>query len=360
MKRIFLLLVLLMPAIAYCGTGITGEFTIEHAGRSENEKPILMADASSSGYSTTPACNDVVRDLLPRLQSAPSLPASATKPAAAPMSYDTSSDLLQDAHVRQTITPRLVSRASFDWEAAGETNAESLVGDDGSVMYPYGASRPVVACAPLHICMIKLQEDEKITNISIGDSVRWKAQASSAGKFPVVVVKPTVTDIKTNLSVMTDAGRIYYLTLVSYKNRWVPLISFYDPQTIVQSVWAEAGEKVRARADAAQKKEESTVATLPGDDITSMDFEYAITSPSSDIKPVRVFSSAGHTYIQMPDNLKYKDAPAIFSLINGEQQLVNFRTKGVYYVVDGIPDKINLVLGAGSNAKTVAIQRKGS
>jgi len=140
----------------------------------------------------------------------------------------------------------------------------------------------------------------------------------------------------------------------------VPLISFYDPQAIVQSALAEASEKVRARATVVQKKEESTVATLPGDDITSMDFEYAITSPSSDIKPVRVFSSAGHTYIQMPDNLKYKDAPAIFSLINGEQQLVNFRTKGVYYVVDGVPDKMNLILGAGSNAKTVAIQRKGS
>lgn len=344
--KIILSLVLFFP-MAVFSEPIS--FTVERA----TEKPMMLADSSSSA----PVCNEVLRNLLPRLQAQSPAPASQPSPT---MSYSTSADLLQAAPSTTTITSNLASRASFDWVAAGESNAESLVGDDGSVMYPYGASRPIVACAPLHICMIKLMEDEHITNISIGDSVRWKAQASSAGKFPVVVVKPTVTNIKTNLSVMTDAGRIYYLTLVSYKNRWVPLISFYDPQAIVQSALAEASEKVRARADAVQKKEESTVATLPGDDITSMDFEYAITSPSYDIKPVRVFSSAGHTYIQMPDNLKYKDAPAIFSLINGEQQLVNFRTKGVYYVVDGVPDKMNLVLGAGSNAKTVAIQRKGS
>lgn len=288
---------------------------------------------------------------------APVVPA---KPAPAPLSYDTSSDIHQDAPVRPTITPTVIKRASFDWEAADESNATALTGDDGSVMYPYGASRPIVACAPLHVCMIKLLDDETITNISIGDSVRWKAQASTAGKFPVVVVKPTTTGLLTNLSVMTSAGRIYYLTLVSYKNRWVPLISFYDPQKIVETVSQQYAEQSKAAADTAKRKEEATIATIPSDDIASMDFEYAITGPSSDIKPVRVFSSAGHTYIQMPESLKYKDAPAIFSLINGEQQLVNYKTKGAYFIVDGIPDKMSLVLGAGSNAKTVMIQHKTS
>lgn len=296
---------------------------------------------------STPAPTPVVE--------APVVPA---KPAPAPLSYATSSDLHQDAPVRPTITPAVIKRASFNWEAADENNAEALTGDDGSVMYPYGASRPIVACAPLHVCIIKLQDDEHITNLTIGDSVRWKAQASTAGKFPVVVVKPTVTDITTNLSIMTDAGRIYYLTLVSYKNRWVPLIAFYDPARIVETVSQQYVDQAKAADAAKKRKEDATVATLPGDDIASMDFEYAITGPSSDIKPVRVFSSAGHTYIQMPESLRYKDAPAIFSLVNGEQQLVNFKSKGNYYIVDGIPDKINLVLGAGSNAKTVTIQHK--
>jgi len=293
------------------------------------------------------------------LAGAPSVPMQKTVPTPAPLSYDTSSDLLQDATTRPTITQKIITHASFDWAAADESNGEALVGDDGSVTYPYGASRPIVACAPIHLCSIRLQEDEKITNLSVGDSVRWKIQASTAGKFPVVVIKPTTENIKTNLIIMTDAGRIYYMTLVSYKNKWIPLISFYDPQKIVESVTQSAAEKIKVESDAAKKKDAATIAILPGDDVTAMDFDYVVTGPSSDIKPVRIFSSAGHTYIQMPEYLKYKDAPAIFSIINGEQQLVNYKTKGAYYIVDGAPDKMELVLGAGANSKTVTIQHKG-
>lgn len=364
MKNIFTLITLIFSF----------SFSFQAFAAVECERKEILRPSANKKYS---ACLDQIKGCDPKeivsvlddqtgkkhfvcLAGAPFVPIHQTSPTPAPLSYDTSADLYQDAPTRPTITPRLVTHASFDWEAADESNAESLVGDDGSVMYPYGASRPIVACAPLHICMIKLMEDEHITNISIGDSVRWKAQASSAGKLPVVIVKPTVTDIKTNLSIMTDAGRIYYLTLVSYKNHWVPLISFYDPQGIVQEVKQKASDQTKAMSDAAKKKEAATIATIPGDDIAAMDFEYVTTGPSSDIKPVRVFSTAGHTYIQMPEFLKYKDAPAIFSVVNGEQQLVNYKAKGVYYIVDGIPDKINLVLGAGSNAKTVTIQRKGS
>lgn len=369
------------PYFQYVGdparTGMSGSFSVDDAPPVPAQKqsltlPALVAEpkavlapavkpAPALAAKPRPKAIQVLADpVVPQQVSTPVVeaPVVPAKPAPAPLSYDTSSDLHQDAPVRPTITPTVIKRASFDWEAADESNAAALTGDDGSVMYAYGASRPIVACAPLHVCMIKLLDDETITNISIGDSVRWKAQASTAGKFPVVVVKPTTTGLLTNLSVMTSAGRIYYLTLVSYKNRWVPLISFYDPQKIVETVSQQYAEQSKAAADTAKRKEEATIATIPSDDIASIDFEYAITGPSSDIKPVRVFSSAGHTYIQMPESLKYKDAPAIFSLVNGEQQLVNFKTKGVYYIVDGTPDKIHLVLGAGSNAKTVMIQHK--
>lgn len=295
----------------------------------------------------------------------PAAPQSAVAAATPkPISYDTSSDLLQNADRRSTITTARARAASFDW-AASESNAESLIGDDGSVQYAYGGSMPIVACTPLHLSVIKLQPDETVTNISIGDSVRWKAQAAMAGKYPVVVVKPTAVNIKTNLAIMTSTGRIYYVTLVSYPSRWVPLISFYDPQKLVEAVTTQQQIESEKAAAESKKKDEDTVAMIPGD-MTSLDFNYTVaaehnfsfSSATDGIKPTRVFSSAGHTYIQMPDALKYKDAPAIFSVVNNEQQLVNYKTKGAYYIVDGVPDKMNLVLGAGSNAKTVTIQHK--
>jgi type IV secretion system protein VirB9 len=270
-----------------------------------------------------------------------------------PQQLVTSADMLETSAAR-TITPQIVKRAALNWAAIGETDAEPLVGDDGSIQYPYGASQPIVSCSPLHLCVVKLQEGEAISNVALGDSVRWKVQAASAGKFPMLVIKPTTINIKTNLTVMTDAGRIYYMTLVSYPNKWVPLISFYDPQKLIETV----NQKTAIDAKVAKAEEEKTVATLPGEDITAMDFGFVSMGGSNEIKPVRVFASAGHTYIQMPDALKTKDAPAIFSLVNGEQQLVNFRVKGDYYILDGVPEKMNLVLGAGSNTKIVNILHK--
>ncbi len=269
----------------------------------------------------------------------------------------TSADLIKDVQKPKTVTPEVIKHASFDWAAANNADAESIVGDDGSVTYPYGASQPVVACSPLHLCSIKLQEDEHITNISIGDSVRWKVQSATAGKYPVLVIKPTTDNLKTNLIAMTDAGRVYYMTLVSSKNKWIPIISFYDPQKLVEVVTQSEAEKLRIETESDKKKADATIASIPGDDITSMDFDWAM-SGSSEIKPIRIFSSNGHTYIQMVDSMRFKDAPAIFSVINGEQQLVNYKTKGAYYIVDSVPEKINLVLGAGSNAKTVTITHK--
>ncbi|HQT25308.1 MAG: TrbG/VirB9 family P-type conjugative transfer protein [Burkholderiales bacterium] len=252
-----------------------------------------------------------------------------------------------------TITPHVMEQASKAWASSGK--AEILVGDDGEVMYAYGASRPIITCAPLHICVIKLLEGEKITSLSIGDSIRWKVQPTTAGKIPVVVVKPTIVGIATNLVVTTDHGRVYYFTLRSdRKGEYVPEIGFYDPQELIVVVDQEAAQK----AEADEKKTAATVATLPGIDPATLDFDYSVNGDYGTVKPVRVFSSAGHTYIQMPENLSYGDAPAIFVVTNNEQQLANFRLVGAYYVIDGIPQEIKLVLGAGDHAKTVTITHK--
>ena len=251
-----------------------------------------------------------------------------------------------------TITPHSIELASKTWALSGK--AEILVGDDGEVMYAYGASRPIITCAPLHICVIKLLVGEKITSLSIGDSIRWKVQSTTAGKVPVVVVKPTAVGIATNLVVTTDHGRLYYFTLRSdRKGEYVPEIAFYDPQQLVEVVKQESDQK----AEVDQKKE-AAVATLPGIDPATLDFDYSVNGDTGVIKPVRVFSSAGHTYIQMPENMGYGDAPAIFVVTNNEQQLANFRLVGAYYVIDGIPQEIKLVLGAGGHAKTVTITQK--
>ncbi len=275
----------------------------------------------------------------------------------APVDNRASAELYIQAPVRNTITPSATATAAESW---GETGtAITMIGDDGEVMYAYGASRPIVTCAPLHICLIKLLPGEKVSNLSIGDTVRWKVQAATAGKYPIVVVKPTLPGIATNLSIMTDAGRVYYLTLRSDKRgQYVPEIAFYDPQQMVERVAQQESDQAAAGAAAMARNKAATVATLPGIDPATLDFDYKVKADEGATSPVRVFSSAGHTYIQMPPDLSYSDAPAIFAITNNEQQLANFRLVGAYYVIDGIPAEIKLVLGAGSHAQTVDIKHK--
>jgi len=119
--------------------------------------------------------------------------------------------------VRMTPKERAQLAAVQQWEQTG--TAEALVSQGGEVAVAYGYSRPTISCAPLHVCTIKLIDGESITSIALGDTVRWLVQQSTAGRIPVVVVKPTQAGISTNLVITTDAGRIYYMHVVDRQKR---------------------------------------------------------------------------------------------------------------------------------------------
>jgi P-type conjugative transfer protein TrbG len=245
---------------------------------------------------------------------------------------------------------RATDAAAQQWLTTGI--ATGLVGTNGSVMYAYGQSHPTLTCAPLHICTITLLEGEHVTTISIGDSVRWLVQATTAGNQPVVIVKPTEAGLVTNLVITTDQGRVYYLTLASRQADYVPLVGFYDPQKLVinlQQAAAQAAAAEKAKADA---RKQAVVAPLGRVDPAALDFDYACTG-DDDLKPVRVFAGAGHTYLQMPAGMKDTNAPAVFNTSNGTTELMNSRLVHDYYLVDGLPARFKLVLGVGSDARSV-------
>ncbi|MEJ2116611.1 MAG: hypothetical protein P8Y36_01400 [Alphaproteobacteria bacterium] len=43
-------------------------------------------------------------------------------------------------------------------------------GADGSAVFVFGATMPVVVCAPLYVCDLMLQEGESVNDLNIGDS----------------------------------------------------------------------------------------------------------------------------------------------------------------------------------------------
>lgn len=251
-----------------------------------------------------------------------------------------------------------------EWERTGV--ADALVGQNGSIEYPYGYSRPVISCAPLHICTIILQPREAIVSLSLGDTVRWLASQSTAGDKPVVVVKPTQAAISTNMVVTTDKGRVYYMHLVADKERYVPIVTFYDPaaMTRVEQDAIAAAEAARAAAEMkakalAEKRDQEVISSFkPGFDPAALDFSYRCKGNDDDILPSRVFASDTHTYLQMPAGMTAKDAPAVFSMRGDQTELLNMRVKGDYYVIDGKPAKMQLLVGVGRDQSAVTCERK--
>ena len=253
---------------------------------------------------------------------------------------------------------RATSAAAQTWLDTG--NAPSMVGTNGMVMYAYGQSQPTITCAPLHICVINLLPGEHITNLSIGDSVRWLVQTADAGKTPVVVVKPTAAGLTTNLAVTTDAGRVYYMTLVSDKHSYVPQIGFYDPQQLVINMERQAAQQRAAKAAQVAAKKQEVVAPLGNIDPSTLDFNYTCKLDdghsdleNDDLLPIRVFSGGGHTYLQMPGKMRYTDAPAVFNVTSDTTELLNSRLVHGYFVIDGLPQKFKLVVGVGKSARSV-------
>ena len=64
-------------------------------------------------------------------------------------------------------------------------------------------------------------------------------------------------------------------------------------------------------------------------------------------RPVRVFDDTHKVYIQFPARLDQGEAPPLFVVgPNGENQLVNYRVNGSYYIVDRLFAAAELRLGA--------------
>lgn len=257
--------------------------------------------------------------------------------------------------------------AAQRWEQTGV--ADALVGAGGAVEYPYGYSRPTVTCAPLHVCSVALQEGESITSVSIGDTVRWLLQSATAGAKPVMMIKPTQAGLSTNLVVTSDKGRIYYMHLVSNKTEYVPMVTWYDPAAMTRDFSAEAQAAARQKAEfeasmAAMKlaNDQAKAQRVVADksvgklDPTTLDFEYSCVGDAA-FKPTRIFTNDTHMFIQLPPSVSAADAPAVFNTSNNETELLNARLVNGYYIIDGKPTKLSLVLGVGASAQTVKCEK---
>lgn len=202
--------------------------------------------------------------------------------------------------------------------------------------------------SPGRVTDIALQPGEKLTSVSAGDTVRWVIGDTTSGAGAAsqvhVLVKPLRPDLKTNLLIYTDR-RLYQLEMTAGPSAWMASLAWSYPQDELmalrtQNAAAEAGAPV---ADGVR--------------LERLQFRYAISGDSPAWRPVNAFDDGEKVYIQFPAGIAQTELPPLFVVGDkGDAQLVNYRVRAPYYVVDGLFGAAELRLG-GKRQAVVRIER---
>ena len=247
-------------------------------------------------------------------------------------------------------------RVSEKWRSE---DISPVPGTDGRVIYNFGVGLPTVVCAPLRVCIIELQPGEKLEGEpQIGDSVRWNLSPAIYGNgdqtTPVIVVKPQVSGLDTNLLITTDR-RAYYIRLISKPQDYISRVAFQYANDQSKQKWQEQLVQQRQREREARGGADATPAMIA---IEKMNFDYKIAGGNERIRPVRVFDDGAKTYIQMPDEMQNREAPVLLILAaDGKGEMSNYRVRDRTYIVDRLFDRAQLLLGSGKKAQKVEIAR---
>ncbi len=234
---------------------------------------------------------------------------------------------------------------------------QPLAGQDGRVLYSYGAGLPTVVCAPLRVCIIELQSGERLAGEPhIGDSVRWNVSPAMFGHGDsatmLIVLKPQTSGLDTNLLITTDR-RAYYLRLLSKPEDYVARVAFAYPPDEDSSKWQKQMENQK------EQDRKTTIADLPNRSLGDLFFDYRVKGKDDSLKPVRVFDDGEKTFIQISRETQKREAPVLVVLgKDGKQEMVNYRVKGDMYIVDRLFDRAELILGTGKKAQKVEIERE--
>jgi len=207
-----------------------------------------------------------------------------------------------------------------------------------------------VYTSPSRVTTIALQQGEELAAPpAAGDTVRWIVGDTTSGTGTNlrvnVLVKPTRVGLRTNMTIITNR-RTYFLELSSTPQAWMASVSWDYPKD---------------RMLAMQKQAQQAQTSAPvesGLSLEQIKFRYAITGDSPPWKPLRAFDDGERVYIQFPAGIAQGELPPLFVIgPQGDGQLVNYRFRSPYYMVDRLFGAAELRLGAGNKAAVVRIER---
>ena len=220
-------------------------------------------------------------------------------------------------------------------------------------VYPYSPGALYQAyTAPGEITDIALQEGEQLVGtgpVAAGDTVRWiigdTESGAGATKRVHILVKPTRPDLVTNLVINTDR-RTYLLELRSTEKTYMASVSWQYPEDQLIALRRQNSEAEAATPIAA------------GIDISQLNFRYAIEGDAPPWRPLRAFDDGNKVYIEFPTGIRQGEMPPLFVIgPAGGSELVNYRVRGNYYIVDRLFAAAELRLGDKNSEQRVRVVR---
>ena len=202
---------------------------------------------------------------------------------------------------------------------------------------------------PGRVSDIALEPGEGLISVAAGDTLRWiigdTASGTGAARQTHVLVKPVAIGLATNLVIATDR-RTYHVEVASRAGASMASISWTYPQ----------GALLALRAGAPPRSEEPVAGSVA---IEALNFDYRIEGDNPPWRPVRAFDDGRQVFIEFPPSFANGEAPPLFIVgERGRAELVNYRIRGRYYVVDRLFGAAELRLGE-RRQQVVRIVREG-
>ena len=191
--------------------------------------------------------------------------------------------------------------------------------------------------APERVSEIALQPGEGLISVAAGDTLRWvigdTTSGSGAGRRTHILVKPSATGLRTNLVITTDR-RVYHVQLESTASTAMASMAWTYPQDELLAL--RGGEATAAAGPPVAE----------GLSVELLNFGYKIEGDEPSWRPVRAFDDGRQVFIEFPAGIVQDQAPPLFIVgQGGRAELVNYRVRGRYYVVDRLFAAAELRLG---------------
>jgi type IV secretion system protein VirB9 len=304
--------------------------------------PILMLLAACGGKAGTAPTPPPPADTMLEARLVPDAPPAAVE--AEPLVLAASEPLVLPApSVPRPAGPPLARVAAANRAAVREPSREAYLNAAQVYDWTEGVLYRLYT-APERVSDIALEPGEALVSVAAGDTVRWVIGDTESGtgtsRRTHVLVKPSVAGLSTNLVIATDR-RVYHLVLESTEGAAMASVAWSYPRNALKVLDRAAGNAPQALVPGMAGGQ-----VVGGVDLERLEFGYAIEGDTPPWRPLRAFDDGAQVFIEFPDGLAQGEAPPLFvSGEGGTAELINYRLRGRYYVVDRLFAVAELRLG---------------